>query len=170
MQAIRVHQFGDPSVMKLEKVADPQPGTGQVVIAVRAVGINPVDVYIRKGIYGGREFPFTPGLDCAGVVESVGAGVKRLKVGMRVYTAATISGAYAEKALAAETKTFELSEKLSFEEGAGIGTPYSTAYRALFDRAEAKPAETVLIHGGSGAVGNAAIQLAKNHGMIVFAT
>jgi NADPH2:quinone reductase len=170
MQAIRIHQFGDPSVMKLERISDPQAGPGQVVIGVRAAGVNPVEVYIRKGIYGTREFPFTPGGDCAGVIEAVGAGVKRLKLGMRVYTMATISGAYAEKAAAAETKTFELSDKLSFEEGAAVGTPYSTAYRALFDRAQAQPGEKVLVHGGSGGVGNAAIQLAKNHGMIVFAT
>jgi NADPH:quinone reductase len=170
MQAIRVHEFGDPSVLKLETIPDPKPAAGQVLIAVKAIGVNPVDTYVRKGIYGPKEFPYTPGNDCAGVIEAVGAEVKKLKAGQRVYTLGTITGAYAQKTVAIQTRVFELSEKLSFEEGAAIGTPFTTAYRALFDRAQARPAEKVLVHGGSGGVGNAAIQLAKNFGMTVFAT
>jgi NADPH2:quinone reductase len=170
MQAIRVHQFGEPSVMKLEQTPDPKPGPGQVLISVKAAGVNPVETYVRKGIYGPKEFPYTPGNDCAGIIEAIGEGVKNFKIGQRVYAANTITGAYAEKAVAPANRTFALSNKLSFEEGAAIGTPYSTAYRALFDRALAKPAEKLLVHGGSGSVGNAAIQLAKNHGMTIFAT
>lgn len=170
MKAIRVHQFGDPSVLKLETIPDPSPGPGQVLIAVKAIGINPVETYVRKGIYGPKDFPYTPGNDCAGIVESVGPSVKKFKPGMRVYTMGTITGAYAEKTVAPETRTFVLSEKLSFEEGAAIGTPYTTAYRAIFDRAHARPAEKILIHGGSGGVGSAAIQLARNLGMTIFAT
>lgn len=170
MQAILVHQFGDPSVLKLEKVSDLQPGPGQVGIRVRAIGVNPVETYIRKGIYGPREFPFTPGNDCAGTVQAIGPGVSNFKPGDRVYTTATITGAYAEVTVAPENRVFRLSETLSFEQGAAIGTPYSTAYRALFDRGCAKPNEKILIHGGSGGVGTAAIQLAKNFGMTIFAT
>jgi NADPH:quinone reductase len=170
MQAIRVHEFGEPGVLKLENIPDPKPGAGQVLIAVKATGVNPVDTYVRKGNYGPKEFPYTPGNDCAGVIEAVGAEVKKLKVGQRVFTLGTITGSYAKKTVALQTRVFELSEKLSFEEGAAIGTPFTTAYRALFDRAQARPAEKLLVHGGSGGVGNAAIQMAKNYGMTIFAT
>lgn len=170
MQAIRVHQFGEPSVLILETAPDPQPGPGRVLIRVRAVGINPVETYIRKGIYGPKEFPYTPGNDCAGTIESVGPGVKNFQPGDRVYTANTVSGAYAEKTVAPANRTFHLSEKLSFEQGAAVGTPYSTACRALLDRAGARPSDAILIHGGSGGVGIAAIQIAKYLGMKVFAT
>src|SRR5687767_10074129 len=99
MKVIRVHQFGGPEVLKLEEAADPKPGAGQVVVAVRAAGVNPVETYIRSGIYGPKDFPYTPGSDGAGVVESVGAGVKRVKAGDRVYLAGSASGTYAAKAL-----------------------------------------------------------------------
>src|SRR5688572_16740840 len=102
MKAIRIHQFGGPEVLKLEDAPDPAPGPGQVVVAVRAAGVNPVDTYIRSGIYGPKEFPYTPGSDGAGVVESVGPGVKRVKPGDRVYLAGSATGTYAEKALCVE--------------------------------------------------------------------
>jgi NADPH2:quinone reductase len=170
MKAIRVHQFGDPGVLKLEDVPDPVPAPGEVLVNVHAIGVNPVDTYVRAGRYGPRDFPFTPGSDCAGIVDSVGPNVTRLKKGDRVYTVATLTGAYAEMALAPENRTFPLPDNLSFEQGAAIGVPYSTAYRALFHRGHAQPAESVLIHGGSGAVGTAAIQLARQLGMTVYAT
>ena len=103
MKAIRVHQFGDPDVLKLQDVPDPTPGPGpgpgQVVVRVHAAGVNPVETYIRKGIYGPKTFPYTPGNDAAGEVDAVGPGVTRFKPGDRVYTAGSISGTYAEKAL-----------------------------------------------------------------------
>src|SRR5206468_11669900 len=94
MKAIRVHQVGGPEVLKLEEVPDPRPGPGQVVVRAHAVGVNPVDTYVRSGRYGQKVFPYTPGADAAGVVESAGQGVKRLRPGDRVYTAGTVSGAY----------------------------------------------------------------------------
>lgn len=170
MKAIRVHQFGEPDVMKLEDVPDPTPGEGQVVVELRAIGINPVETYIRKGIYGARQFPFTPGSDAAGTVQAVGEGVSGLKVGQRVYVAGSVSGTYAQKALCQAVQVHPLPDNVSYQQGAAIGIPYATAYRALFHRAAAKPGEIVLVHGASGGVGTAAVQLAHHAGMTVIGT
>lgn len=170
MKAIRVHQFGGPEVLRLEDVPDPRPGAGQVVVALHAVGVNPVDTYIRKGIYGPKEFPYTPGTDAAGVVEAVGEGVNAFKPGDRVYIAGAVSGAYAEKALCNESQMHRLPEKVTFQQGAAMNVPYATAFRALHVRAKAEPGEFVLIHGASGGVGTAAVQLARMAGLIVVGT
>jgi NADPH:quinone reductase len=171
VKAIRVHQFGGPEVLKLEEVPDPQPGQGQVVVRVHAAGVNPVEAYIRTGTYAAKpNLPYTPGSDAGGVVVAVGSGVKRVKTGERVYTTASITGTYAELALCDEAKVQRLPEQVSFEQGAAMGVPYGTAYRGLFQRAEAEPAETVLVHGASGGVGTAAVQLARAAGMIVIGT
>jgi len=171
MKAIRVHEFGGPEVMKLEEVPNPTPGPGQVVVLVRAIGVNPVDVYIRSGQYPVKpSLPYTPGMDAAGVIESVGEGVKRAAVGDSVYVAGTISGAYAQKALCTETQVHRLPPGVTFEQGAAVGVPYATAYRALFHRAGARPGELVLVHGATGGVGIAAVQLARAAGMTVVGT
>jgi NADPH2:quinone reductase len=170
MKAIRVHEFGPPDVMHLEETPKPKAGPGEVVIRVRAAGVNPVDVYVRSGAYARKpNLPYTPGTDAGGVVESVGVGVE-LRPGTRVYTSSSLSGVYAEKALCQENDVHEMPENVSFSQGAAIGVPYSTAFRALFQRAHAIPGETVLVHGGSGGVGIATIQLAHTAGMRVFAT
>jgi NADPH2:quinone reductase len=169
MKAIRIHEFGGPEVMHLEEVPDLHPGPGQVVVTVKAVGVNPVECYIRAGLYGERTFPFTPGLDAGGVVAEVGPGVKA-KVGDRVYTAGTLSGTYAEQVLCAEAQLHPLPANVSYTQGAALGVPYATAYRALFQRALAVPGETVLVHGGTGGVGTAAIQWARAAGLKVIAT
>jgi len=170
MKAIRVHQFGDSNVMKLEDIPDPTPADAQVLIRAHAVGVNPVDTYIRAGIYGQRDFPFTPGMDAAGVVESVGKGVRSFKPGDRVYTSGTLAGAYAQLVVAKESQVHPLPANITFEQGAALGVPYATAYYALFFRARALPAEMVLVHGATGGVGVAVVQLARSHGLIVFAT
>ena len=170
MKAIRVHQFGEPDVLKLEDVPDPKPGPGQVVVNVKAVGVNPVDTYIRSGKYGPVPFPYTPGSDVAGVVESVGADVKRCKAGDRVWVYRTASGAYASKALVDQANVYRLPDNLTFGQGAALGVPYFTAYRAMHLRGHAKPGETILIHGATGGVGIAATQLARAHGMTVIGT
>lgn len=170
MKAIRVHQFGGPEVLKLEEVADPQAGPGQVVVRVRAAGVNPVETYIRSGIYGARAFPYTPGSDGGGVVEKVGEGVTRVKPGDRVYLSGSLSGTYAELALCSESQAHPLAEKVSFAQGAAMGIPYATAYRALFIRGGARPGEVLLVHGASGGVGTAATQLARAHGLVVIGT
>src|SRR2546423_3506162 len=171
MKAIRVHEFGAPTVMRLEEVTEPQAGAGQVVVRVTAAGVNPVDAYISSGMYPRKpELPYTPGSDGAGVVEAVGPEVKRVSVGERVYLAGAISGTYAERALCLEAHVHTLPASLSFAQGAAMGVPYATAYRALFDRAQAQPGETVLVHGASGGVGIAAVQLARAAGLKVIGT
>jgi NADPH:quinone reductase len=171
MKAIRVHEFGGPEVLRLEEVPDPKAGPGQVLINVKAAGINPLDTYIRSGAYARKpSLPYTPGSDTGGIVESAGEGVTRVKKGDRVFTTATLTGAYAEKALCAEANVHPLPGSLAFAQGAGVNVPYFTAYRALFIRAHALPGEAVLVHGASGGVGTAAIQWARAAGMKVFGT
>jgi NADPH2:quinone reductase len=167
MKAIRVHEFGPSSVMKLEEVEDPRPGPHQVVVAVKAAGVNPVDTYVRSGSYARKKpsLPYTPGFDGAGVVESVGPEVRSVKPGDRVYTNSSISGTYAAKSLCTDDSVLPLPAHVSFEQGAGVWVPYATAHRALFDVAKVRPAETVLVHGGSGGVGTAALQIARAFGL-----
>ena len=171
MKAIRVSDFGGPDVLKLQNVADPKPDSGQVLIRVKAAGVNPVDTYIRSGAYARKpNLPYTPGTDAAGIVEAAGPGVKQFKPGDRVYTNATITGACAELALCGESRVHPLPAKISFAQGAALGVPYSTAYRALFQRGAAKPGEVLLVHGASGGVGIACVQFARALGMTIIGT
>jgi len=171
MKAIRVRQFGGPEVLQIEEISTPQPDANQVLVRVEAVGVNPVETYIRSGAYAVLPtLPYTPGKDAAGVIESVGANVKSARVGDRVYISGTSTGAYAQFMLCEEDDVHPLPEKISFAQGAAINTPYATAYRALFQRAKVIAGETVLVHGASGGVGTAAVQLARAAGLIVFAT
>ncbi|HSI33738.1 MAG TPA: NADPH:quinone reductase [Tepidisphaeraceae bacterium] len=170
MRAIRVHEFGEPDVLKLETVPDPTPGPGQVVVRAKAIGVNPVETYVRAGKYGPRQFPYVPGSDIGGVIESVGPGVTQWKAGDRVYTASTLSGAYAELALCDAGKVFRLPDGVSFAAGAALGVPAATAYKAVFMRGQAKPGETVLVHGASGAVGLFCVQMLRAHGCTVVGT
>jgi len=171
VKAIRVKEFGGPEALQLEEVATQQPGPGEVVVRIHAAGVNPVETYIRAGTYARLpELPYTPGNDGAGVVEQVGANVSEFKAGGRVYTAGSLSGTYAEFALCKKEQVHPLPANVSFAQGAAMGTPYATAYRGLLQRAAAKPGETVLVHGASGGVGTAAVQLARAHGLRVFGT
>lgn len=171
MKAVRVHEFGGPEVLKLEEVVTPKPSAGQVLVRIHAAGVNPYDTYMRAGAYAVKPpLPYTPGSDGAGVVEAVGEGVKKVKRGDRVYTAQTVSGAYAEYALALEEQVHPLPEKIDFKQGAGIWVPYGTAYHALHHSAKAHASETVLVHGASGGVGTAAIQIARAMGLKVLGT
>jgi NADPH2:quinone reductase len=181
MKAISVEQFGGPEVMKLVELPRPQAGPGQVLVRMHAAGVNPVETYIRAGTYPRKPaLPFTPGNDGAGVVEEVGppspghgatgADVTALRPGDRVYTAGSISGTYAEYALCNTAQLHRLPANVSFAQGAAVGTPFATAYRGLMQRGQAKPGETVLIHGASGGVGTAAVQLARAGGLRVLGT
>ena len=171
MKAIRVHEFGGPEVMQLEEVPDLTPAAGEAVVRVRAIGVNPVDTYIRSGQYPAKPtLPYTPGSDAAGVVDSVGNAVTRVRPGDSVYVAGTLSGAYAQQALCSESQVHRLPSHITFEQGAAVGIPYATAYRALFQRAAARPGETVLVHGATGGVGIAAVQLARAAGLRVIGT
>jgi NADPH2:quinone reductase len=171
MKAIHVHQFGGPEVLKLEEIPTPNPGPGQVLVRVRAAGVNPYDTLMRNGTYAIKPpLPYTPGSDAAGTVEAVGEGVTKVKAGDRVYTAKTVSGAYAEYALALESQLYPLPEKISFAQGAALWVPYGTAYTALHHHAHARAGETVLIHGASGGVGLAAVQLSRAMGLNIIGT
>ena len=171
MKAIRVKEFGGPEVLQLEDVPTPQPGPGEVLMRIYATGINPVETYIRAGKYARLpELPYTPGNDGAGVVRQAGANVTEFKAGDHVYTAGSVTGTYAEFALCKKEQVHPLPANVSFAQGAAMGTPYATAYRGLLQRAVAKPGETALVHGASGGVGIAAVQLARAHGLRVFGT
>ena len=179
MKAIRAAAFGGPEVLTFEDVADLTPGAGEVVIDIKAAGLNPSDVYMLTGVYLlTPDLPFTPGYDAAGVVSALGAGVSTLNVGDNVIIGAPLSqdeskadfgivGCFAEQAVRKAADLRKLPDTVSFSQGAAIGVPYATAHYGLFGRGGGKAGETVFIHGASGAVGTAAIQLSKRAGMKV---
>jgi len=175
MKAICVRRTGGPEVLTLEDLPDPVPGEGQLVVRLHAAGVNPVDVYIRSAAQGRNPvLPFVPGLDGAGVVEALGPGVAGVAIGDRVYLSGTapapLNGTYAERALCTTAQVHPLPAHVRFGQGAAVNVAYATAYRAIVDRADARPGERVLIHGGSGGVGIASIQIARAMGMTVLAT
>jgi len=173
MKAIRVREFGGPEVLRLEDAPDLIPSADQVLVRIRAAGVNPVDAYIRTGTYARKpSLPYTPGSDGAGDVEAVGAEVRHVAVGDRVYIAGFGGyqagvGTYAERAVCTPAQIYRLPERTSYGQGAAIGVPYATAYRALFQRAAARPGETVLVHGATGGVGLAAVEFAHARGLRV---
>lgn len=162
MKAIHVKEFGGPEAMKLEEVPDLIPGRHQVLVRLEAAGVNPVDIYMLSGTYPRKPaLPYTPGMDGAGVVAAVGMGVKTVKKDSRVYVEGAATGTYARFCLAEASNVHPLPTNVTFAQGAALGVPYATAHRALFGKAQAQKGETVLIHGASGGVGIAAVQLAK---------
>lgn len=172
MKAIRAHSFGGPEVLQLDDVDHPVPGPGEVVIDIKAAGVNPADTYMRGGAYAiVPDLPYTPGGDASGVISAVGDGVTHLKVGDRVFAGTAMGfnmqGCYAEKVLRPAADVLALPDNVGFKEGATLGVPYATAHYGLFLRGGSKAGEIVFIHGASGSVGTAAIQLAKRAGMIV---
>ncbi|WP_419176358.1 NADPH:quinone reductase [Desulfosediminicola sp.] len=170
MRIIEVRQFGGPDVLTLVDRDIPVPGKGQVVIKVEAIGVNPVDTYIRAGTYPVLpELPYIPGGNAAGTVQSCGEGVTELSQGQRVYTACTF-GAYGEYCLCDATQAYDLPEEASFAQGATLGVPGATAWRGLFIRGLGKAGEKVLVHGASGSVGGAALQLGRAAGMEMYGT
>jgi len=174
MKAIRVHQFGGVDAMQLGDVAAPPPGPGQVRVAVRAAGVNPVDTYIRSGSHAVKpRLPYTPGTDAGGVVDAVGEGVTTLRAGDRAFVSAFTgfsTGTYAEQVVADASLVHPLADDVSFAQGAALGVPCTTAWRALFQKGGAQPGDVVLVHGASGGVGTAAVQLAAAAGLTVLAT
>jgi NADPH2:quinone reductase len=171
MKAIVVHEFGPPEVMKLEEFPTPKAGAGQAVVKIHAAGVNPFDTYMRNGTYAIKPpLPYVPGGEGAGVVQSVGEGVTQFKAGDRVYVGHPVTGTYAEHTLALESQLHRLPEKISFTQGAGIYVAWGTAYHALYHHAHARASETLLVHGASGGVGIAAVQIARAMGMTVIGT
>ena len=171
MRAIVVRQFGGPEVLKLEEVPALKPAAGQVLVRVHAGGVNPADTYARTGNYAVKpNLPYTPGTDGAGIVEAVGDGVGSVKPGDRVYIGRNLTGTYAEYTLALESQVHHLPQNISFAQGAGVYVPYGTAFHAYLHHAKARPGETVLVHGASGGVGIAAVQIAHAMGLQVLGT
>lgn len=168
MKAIQVKEFGGPEVLQVQDVPELKAGAGQVVVKVKAAGVNPYDTYMRQGTYAIKPtLPYTPGSDAAGIVASVGEGVEGIAAGNRVYVSGTLTGAYAEQTLAEAWQVHHLPSNVTFAQGAGVNVPYATAYRALFLIAHAQPGETVLVHGATGGVGVAGVQLARAAGLRV---
>ena len=164
VRAIQVEQFGGPEVLTVREAADPRPGAGEVLVRIHAAGVNPVETYIRAGQYASLpDLPYTPGSDGAGEVQAVGTGVTGIEVGDRVWVQGTAT--YAELALAEPRRVHPLPEGVSYEAGAALGVPYVTAYRALFIAGRLVPGAYVLVHGGSGGVGIATLQLAVMAGL-----
>lgn len=171
MKAIQVKQFGEPEVMQLAEVETPSPKDDEILVKVEAAGVNPVDTYIRSGVYAALpDLPYTPGSDISGTIVSTGKAVTTFQAGDRVYSSGTVSGGYADYAVCLESQIFALPANVDFVAGAAIGVPAATAYRALFIRGEAQSGEKLLIHGASGSVGYAAVRLAKAAGMEVYGT
>jgi NADPH2:quinone reductase len=168
MKVIRVHEFGSPDVLKLEEVPDLTPAAGQVMIQVHAAGVSPLDTYVREQSHGAPTppLPYIPGFEAAGTILAIGEGVTRFKVGDRVYTN-VFMGAYAELLVQDATAVYPLPDNISFAQGTAVVNSYPTAHYALFNLAKATPGSTIFVHGASGAVGLAAVQIARAAGMTV---
>jgi NADPH2:quinone reductase len=162
VRAVRVHEFGGPDVLVLEEVPRPQPVEGEALVRIQAAGVNPYETYVRAGVYTELPaLPYTPGADGAGV---------RVDTGERVYLTGSLSGTYADYALCRQEDVRPLPDSLSYAQGAAVGVPYATAYRALFQRARATTGEHLLVHGASGGVGLPTVQLALAAGLSVIGT
>lgn len=169
MKAIRIHEFGGPEVLTLDEVPMPQPGPGQALVQMRGAGINPYEAYIRQGQYTFiPPRPFILGGEGAGDVTAVGPGVTGVQVGDAVW--GSFKGSHAEYALADPALLYPKPANVSYHEAAGLATAWATAVLGLVTLADMQPGETVVIHGASGGVGSAAVQLAHAWGARVIAT
>lgn len=176
MKAIQVRQFGGPEKLVYTDVEDVVAGKGEVCVRLYAAGVNPSDIYTLTGTYAFSipQLPYTPGLDGAGIVEAIGDEVTNVRVGDRVFIAPLMgcksTGTCAQKIVCDAALVHSLPDHVSFEQGAALGVPALTAYRALFQRACLKSGQTVFIHGASGGVGLQVVQMAKSHGAKVIGT
>ena len=169
MRALVCNAFGPPESLNLEQRRAPLPATGQVLVAVRAAGINFPDILMISGTYQVKTTPpFVPGNELAGIVEAVGKGVSRFAVGDHVI-ATPAGGAFAEKCVVNQHMCLPLPDKLSFEQGAGFTITYATSYHAFHQSTALKPGETILVLGAAGGVGTAAIEIARSLGAKVIA-
>jgi NADPH2:quinone reductase len=174
MKAVRIHEYGGPEVLTYEDVATPSPGPGQALVRIKAAAVNPVDVAVRGNAFPTpRQPPKTLGSDGAGVVSAVGPDVAGVAPGDEVFfTGLGIGseGSYAEYALIAAVQAVRKPANVSFEEAAGLGLAFSTAWYGLVRRAALAAGETVLVQGAGGGVGSAAVQLAHARSARVLAT
>jgi NADPH:quinone reductase-like Zn-dependent oxidoreductase len=175
MQAVRIHEFGGPDVLRLEEAPRPRPGPGEILVQVHAAAINPVDTGVRAGESQGianARLPYIPGYDLSGVVVEVGAGVTRFAPGDEVFAMLHLrrGGAYAEYAVVRDAEAAARPVRVTHTEAAALPLVALTVWQAFFDEADLQPGETVLIHAGAGGVGSVAIQIAKWRGARVIAT
>jgi len=169
LKAIVCHEYGSPDNLTLDERATPVPGNGEILIEVKAAGINFPDLLTIEGKYQVRPpLPFVPGNELAGIVTAVGEGVISVAVGDEII-AMSDTGAFAERCVVSEQKVLAKGSKMSFEQAAGMAITYGTSYYALKQKAALQAGETVLVLGAAGGVGIAAIQLAKLLGATVIA-
>jgi NADPH:quinone reductase-like Zn-dependent oxidoreductase len=175
MKAIRIHNYGGPEVLQYEDTPRPQPGEGEVLIRVHAATVNPIDWRVREGYmkdFWPHKFPLILGWDLSGVVEELGRGASRFKIGDEVYSVPdpTRNGAYADYIVVRESELALKPKSLHHIRAAAVPLAALTAWQSLFDTAQLQPGQRVLIHGGGGGVGHFAVQLAKWKGAYVIAT
>src|SRR6267142_6663674 len=175
MKAVRINNYGGPEVLNYEDAPRPQPGEGEVLIRVHATSVNPIDWKVREGLmkdFWPHKFPLILGWDLSGVVEELGRGVSRFKIGDEVYSLPdpTRNGAYADYIGVRESELALKPTSLHHIRAAAVPLAALTAWQSLFDTAQLQPGQRVLIHAGSGGVGHFAVQLAKWKGAYVFAT
>jgi NADPH:quinone reductase-like Zn-dependent oxidoreductase len=166
MRAIRYHEHGSADVLKLEEIPLPEPAEGEVLVRVRAAGVNPVDWKQRSGM--NPNLPATPGIDLSGLVEKIGPGVTGIELGQEVW--GTGQGSYAEFAIAPANSIVPKPSNMSFDEGASFGVGVRTAWVALFESASLQEGQTILVQGAAGGVGMWGVQLAKWKGATVIGT
>ena len=172
MKAVVVHDYGEADQLKLEEIPRPRPREGEVLVEVRAAGVNPVDWKLRMGMmraFRPSTFPYVPGADLAGIVAEVGPGVTTLEEGQAVFGRGS-AGTYAEFALAPAETLAPRPDNVSFDEAATIAVGATTAWQGLFEHGHLQPSQRVLILGGAGGVGLFAVQFARWKGAQVFAT
>ena len=170
MRAMVVRRHGDVSALELRQLAEPPAAPGQILVSVKAAGVNFADVLARLGLYkAAPKPPFIPGLEVAGVVEKAGEGVTAYKAGDRVMAFCPFGG-YAEKVAVSESYAMRIPAGVTFSEAAAFPVQYLTAYHALFQLAHARKTDTVLVHAAAGGVGIASLQLLRITGSAVFAT
>ncbi|ELZ96743.1 Zn-dependent oxidoreductase, NADPH:quinone reductase / NADPH2:quinone reductase [Haloferax mucosum ATCC BAA-1512] len=173
MRAVRFHEHGGRDVLRVDDIDTPEPTAGEVLVEVAAAGVNPVDTYFRSGSYQPFAMPMIPGVDVAGTVTAVGPGVTEFEAGDSVIGTGIGKdhyGGYAEFAAVPTDRVAPLAGGTDLVAAGGAGVAGVTAWRALIDHGEMQLGETVLIHGGSGGVGHAAVQLADAAGAHVITT
>lgn len=171
MKAVQVNEFGTPEVLKINELPEPIPGKGDVLIRVHAAGVSPLDTYIREQSHGAPtpSLPYIPGFEATGEIASIGEDVTKFKIGDRVYVN-TFLGAYSELLVHDAASVYPLPDSVSFTQGTAVVNSYPTAYYPLFNLAHAQTGNKLFVHGASGAVGTAAVQLARAAGMTVVGT
>ena len=168
MRAVRIHRYGGPEALQIDQVPRPEPGEGEALVAVEAAGVNFIDIYHRTGLYPSG-LPFTPGMEAAGVVEAVGAGVEEVEVGDRVVYAME-QGSYAEGAVVPAWKLVKLPDGLDAKAGAAAMLQGMTAHYLTHSTYPLARGETALVHAAAGGVGLLLVQMAKMLGATVIGT